>query len=135
MVARSALLEVQTDEWGIMAFSHDHTMEHRYLLNGVPDHAIPPLPIQPLDPMPSDPLPVPADKWNMTHQAAHNDAFAGLPAFYGATIMGIRPGQILIESDIADEDQLKWWTFVNHIEHMVAMASIQAPFPLYFPRW
>ena len=77
-------------------FAFDHEMAHRLFLS---THIH--------DPMVDDPN-VPASKWHLDHQVAHDAA--NLPLH-----------QNLIDSALNNEHQRIWWTFANHQEHFLSM--------------
>jgi len=92
-----------------------------------------------------------AGKWHLNHQQAHNDALQNVPSKYfwqyttttvpqpppnppltfqtpQTVVYGLRIGGNLIDTSFADEQQLRWWEFQNHMEHFVGSTSI-APSP------
>lgn len=73
----------------------------------------------------------PASMWNLDHQQAHNDALNNLPSAFGATTVGLRIGQNLVDSNLSDPEQRRWWTFQNHMEHYVGGNTITPN--TYFP--
>jgi hypothetical protein len=116
------------------SFAFEHAMAHRNLLGGMaPLSNFGVIPYF-VDPTPS-PQPAYADKWQLNHQQAHYDAFAALPVFYGQTTVGIRPAQMLIDSNLTDQAQLAWWTHANHTEHYVAGETTNPPMTLTYPSW
>lgn len=78
-----------------------------------------------------------ARKWNLNHQQAHNDALQNLPEYFGATSIGLRIGGNLIDSDLNNPRQRKWFEFQNHQEHYVGgdviLPNVQFPPPA--PQW
>jgi hypothetical protein len=89
------------------AFVWDHLQAHRDLLAQRKTSG--PLTLL-LDPMQNEDLP--ASKWHVDHQEAHNNVRAG-----------INSDQILRDSNLSDEEQRLWWTFINHQEHMLLTAA------------
>lgn len=114
-------------------FAFEHAMAHRSGL-GV---------MSPLDRFSAIPYfvePVgdnaPARWWALNHQTAHNDAMNNLPSYYGAEAVGLRIGQNLIDWNLADERQVKMWTFINHQEHLDGGSTyLPATARMRFPFW
>jgi hypothetical protein len=129
-MARSVLLN-SSDPW----FPFEHAMAHRNAL-GI---------MAPLDRFSAIPYFVepdlgdnrPASMWNLDHQSAHNDALDNLPSYFGATTVGLRIGQNLIDSNLDDAEQRTWFTFQNHMEHMIGGDTIlpNTAFPEPAPQW
>jgi hypothetical protein len=162
-------------------FSFVHAMEHRSVLGvigfqpgftpqtGSTAKAIPPRP--PLSqysviPYFVDPIAggIPAGKYHLNHQQAHNDALRNVPNRYfwqytttsvpqpppnppltfqtpQMVEYGLRVGANLIDFNLNNKRQRTWWTFQNHMEHY-AMASTTVPAPApkpapqaFFPFW
>ena len=159
-MARATLLNV-FDPW----FGFEHAMAHRNALAVIgfqpaggtvtnPIPARPPLSKFSAIPYFIDPMQNTgrrAGKWHLNHQQAHDDAFRNLPSQYyfappppgtlGSVTFGLRIGGNLVDTSFADDRQLKWWEFQNHIEHYVGstvIAPAPAPKPApqsIFPFW
>lgn len=67
---------------------------------------------------------IPGSAWHLNHQQSHDDFNAALPSYRGSLTVGIPQNEILIDSNLANADQLTWWTFINHQEHYVANNTI-----------
>lgn len=79
---------------------------------------------------------LPATKWHLNHQQAHNDVLVTLPAYFGAIEhLGAFNNQILMENDLDNADQLTWFTFANHQEHYIAIGTLGFPSPEIEWRW
>jgi hypothetical protein len=113
-------------------FSFDHAFAHRELMMFMG-------PLNQWSTMPyfvdpADYNPLPAGRWPLYHQQAHNDFNGFLPA-YGAQLEpafeamgGIPQNQILIDTDFSRHESQTWWTFANHQEHLIAADSV-TPYP------
>ena len=77
-----------------------------------------------LDPMRN--IDVPGSDWHLDHQQAHNDF---------TTALAIKPPQILLDSNLAQQDDQPWWTFANHLEHYEGQSAVQLATVLTFPSW
>jgi hypothetical protein len=97
-----SLLHLPEDSPAREAFVFEHLMAHR-ALGRVSVSLL-------LDPMQNEE--VPASKWHLDHQTAHNQV-------RGA----INSDQILRDSNLLDEEARIWWTFINHQEHMLLTAA------------
>lgn len=134
-------------------FAFEHAMAHRELLA-----VMAPLNRFSVAPYFVDPaMPAwPANKWQLNHQQAHNDALRDIPSRYfwrffttitnvpnptpppptipvttitpETVTFGLRIGQNLIDNDLNSPRQLTWWTFQNFMEHYVASTTV-APAP------
>ena len=127
------------------AFGFEHAMAHRnYLGQMAPLDRFSVIPYL-LDPMQD--LSIPGSSWHLDHQQAHNDALVSIPSYYqgpdGAaptTVQtGLFIGQNLRDYNLDNLDQLRWWTFTNHVEHYIAngvtLPASQDPPPQTFPFW
>jgi hypothetical protein len=114
-------------------FDFEHMMAHRnYFAVMAPLNRFSVLPYL-LDP--SYDTGIPASKWHLNHQQAHNDSLNVLPSLYGSTTIGLHIGGNLIDWDLSSPDQLQWWTFANHHEHYIANASTLPLLESLFPFW
>lgn len=114
------------------AFDFEHAMAHRNALG-----VMSPLTRWSVVPYLLDPRQnsdVPASMWHTNHQQAHDDAQRALPDYYGATSYGnLAIAGILADYDLSKPDQLRWWTFKNHMDHMIGGSTILPPGTT--PRW
>jgi hypothetical protein len=129
------------DEAATAAWSFEHAMAHRTLLaamSPLTQFSTIPYSVFMFDPMTDQGVNIPAGWWNQLHQQAHDDFTNALPSYYGATVAGIPIGQILVDADLSQAEQMTWWTFVNHQEHYIANATLipLPPYPPYpYPYW
>jgi hypothetical protein len=119
------------------SFAFEHAMAHRRVLgimSPLDRFSIVPYFIDPMDPQAS------ADGWHLNHQQAHNDSLNEVPTGYGATEVGLRVGQNLVDTDLTAPQAKAWWTFQNHMEHYVQAgtflpATTALPAPQQAPNW
>lgn len=120
-------------------FSFEHQQAHRTLLGSMSPladfSAIPYL----LTPGTNDGF------WHQDHQQAHNDFTGVFPGWYGGrfrrqhpiliyAVGVINPGYNIQDVDKENLDELTWWTFQNHYNHLDAQA-IQNPANWVWPFW
>lgn len=125
-MAISTLLNVPDGDAGRNAFAFDHAMAHRdvmAIMAPLDQWSAMPYFIEPTDWKAS-----PANDWNLDHQQAHNDYASYLPAYSAASVAGFTWQHILVDSNLADQASLQWWTFLNHQDHFLAN-SIVLPLP------
>jgi hypothetical protein len=133
-MARVSLLHMGDGLGQRAAFELEHAMAHRNalgIINPLTRFSVIPYFIDPMQ------LQRPAQKWNLNHQQAHNDALTHLPAEFGASTVGLFVGQNLVDTDMTNERQRKWWIFQNHMEHYVGGNTIlpNVIFPPPAPQW
>jgi hypothetical protein len=121
-------------------FDFEHAMAHRNYFGAM--YPLPRFSVLPylIDPTQNGELP--ASKWHLNHQQAHNDVLPVIPSRYNyfapTDEVGLFIGSNLIDTDLADEGQRKWWTFANHMEHYIAnnaLLPFPAEFEVRFPFW
>ena len=113
-----SLLYLGSGEVARSTFAFEHMMAHRnYWAVMAPLDRFSVIPYI-LDPLQD--VNQPAHRWHLNHQRAHNDALDAVPQAYGATAVGLNIGQILVDSNLDDQEQLSWWLFQNHMEHYIA---------------
>lgn len=113
------LLTVPQGPYEQSTFAFEHRMAHRNLA----------LSMSPMDrfsvaPYFFDPQ-INSGGWLMNHQQAHNDFRVNLPVMWGWWQIGTREygvdsSQNLQDVQMTDPGQLTWWTFVNHMDHLIA---------------
>jgi hypothetical protein len=135
------------------AFTFEHANAHRNLLGAMsPLTRFSVLPYL-LEPMTG------SSAWRLNHQTAHNDALTTLPTFpwsfwieasytpppgeevpapgYAPDVLplGVGFNQNLIDIDMQNPnvENMQWWLFANHNEHLLAQAVL--PEYLIFPFW
>ena len=127
----ASLMTMTTADDQVFAF--EHAMNHRTWFGAMaPLTRFSVLPYL-LDPMQN--TNIPAGQWNLNHQQAHNDALTTLPSYYNAATYGLPIGHILVDTDLQNQDQLKWWEFQNLVEHQVATATVLPQFAAQNTRW
>jgi hypothetical protein len=133
-MAQASLLS-RRDSW----FAFEHAMQHRALLGVLAElngFSLAPYFIEPEQGVDRH-----ANKWHLDHQQAHNDANTDLPSQYywpkgSKPTFGLRIGQNLIDTRMADERQRRWWEFENHTEHYDASLKVlPAASPKPAPQW
>jgi hypothetical protein len=100
------VLPSPSDEHAYKAFQFEHLMTHRAVLPKTPQATLSLL----LDPMQYEWLP--GSKWHLDHQQDHNVSRGK-----------VNSDQILRDSNLFNEEQRLWWTFINHQEHTLLMAA------------
>jgi hypothetical protein len=106
-------------------FAFEHAMGHRNYFGAM--HPLTRFSVLPYLLDPPHGTDISGGPWNLNHQQAHNDAHSALPAQYGIPSdlsLNLFIGQNLRDTSSKNPDQLKWWTFANHMEHYVANNTI-----------
>lgn len=133
-MSRANLLHMGDTPAQQAVFAFEHAMAHRNAFGVMsPLNRFSVLPYF-IDPMRKD---APAQKWNLNHQQAHNDALQHLPSEFGSPTVGLFIGQNLIDTDLNDPRQRQWWIFQNHQEHYIGGNTIlpNVNFPPPAPQW
>jgi hypothetical protein len=117
-------------------FWFEHAMSHRNALGVI--HPRTEFSVVPYFLDPPHNLNERASSWHLNHQQAHHDAALNLPAELGSSTLGVALWANLLEYRLDEPVSRSWWTFVNHLEHYVAAATIlpsaiQPPPPA--PQW
>lgn len=83
--------------------------------------------------------------WKLDHGQAHHDFVATLPGaiiwWFGLVIqlptqyLSINSGQNYIDPDLTRREQMQWWTFANHQDHLIAQSVVPSQAQLIFPFW
>lgn len=72
--------------------------------------------------------------WHFDHGQAHQDYQNALPIAFGIESLGaLDPTIDYIDTNLAGEGQLIWWTFANHQAHLVAQTVL--PIERTLPFW
>jgi hypothetical protein len=69
--------------------------------------------------------------WHLDHGQAHDDFTLALPGGFGFTGGIINPTIDFVDMNFDNPDQLTWWTFANHQQHLIAQSVL--PQELVFP--
>lgn len=103
-------------------FSFDHAMAHRNVMavmGPIDQWTVMPYWIDPTNYQAG-----PATNWRLQHQQAHDDFIETLPTNPTAETPGIPMAQNLIDNDLQDPGTRAWWTFNNHMQHLIASSAI-----------
>lgn len=133
-MALCTLLRFPTSPAAVRGWAWEHAMAHRTLYGGMQNLTkLSVLPYQ------IDPMEFGNPKYQMNHQQAHTDAMANLPRYPYSLVTNAPAAYPLDETGIPSAQNLydtrgntRWWTFVNHMEHMIAQATVPlktGPYP------
>lgn len=124
----ATLLTVPTDQYSKSAFAFEHRMAHRAL-----SLTMGPMSQFSVAPYFFDPQ-TNSGGWLQNHQQAHNDFRVNLPVRWGwwgtlTQAYGVDSSQNLQDVDMNDPGQRRWWTWVNHQDHLIAadLRGYQSP--------
>lgn len=111
-MSRPYLLVMPQDALTRNTFAFEHDMHHRRILTAMFKQS-PTFTVEGahnlLDPQRNLP------KYHLDHARSHINAAIGL---------NVNIGHNLLDTNLTDPGKKTWWTFVNHIEHMVADTKI-----------
>lgn len=137
-----ATLLTQPDQqgpYGQETFSFEHANAHRTLFGAMGiDGGLSRFSVLPYKMDPHYPL---MGGWKLDHGQAHHDFQVALPGWYTfwgitpATTLTINTGQNFIDPNLANAEQLNWWVFANHTEHLIAESVTPLTTAWVFPFW
>jgi hypothetical protein len=136
-----ATLLVAPDEgnYSQETYSFEHAIAHRTLFGAMATDGLSRFSVLPYK---LDPHYLLQGGWKIDHGQAHSDFAEVLPGAYlwGFEVappetLTISTGQNFIDPDLSSLEQLNWWTFANHQEHLIAASVVPLTFDLYYPFW